>query len=114
MRTTMRSILFAAATTALAGCATAPPNASCAIPGDAVHWRADYCLSESETDDIIAAQPCMDRESLRHFDDSCAAKRYYKRALCEAAVRHELRSGSVEQCVNDAAFVGTTVANGGV
>jgi hypothetical protein len=43
-------------------------------------------MAEIGTDDEIAAMDCIDREVWRPFPDDCAAKRHYKRALCEGAV----------------------------
>ena len=99
---------------ALAACASRPVAEACPIPGEAIHWQADACLFESETDDIIAAQPCMDRGATLRFADACAEKRFYKQRLCEGMVAASLRAGTVAECVADPAFVGRTVRDGGV
>lgn len=39
----------------------------CAISGAAIQWQADYCLMETQTDDLIAAEPCLKREGSRRF-----------------------------------------------
>lgn len=79
-----------------------------------MHWIADYCMSKLETDDEIAASSCINGESLTAFPDKCTAKRYYKRALCELSIARNSRSGSVEDCVQDKSFAGSTVKNKGV
>jgi hypothetical protein len=86
----------------------------CPIAGDKIHWIADFCMAEIGTDDEIAAMDCIDRELRRQFPDDCAAKRHYKRALCEAAVSRRAVAGSLEGCVEDKDFMGATVRNGGV
>jgi len=48
------------------------------------------------------------------FPGSCTAKLYFKRALCELVVARQARSGTVDACVDNPAFSGTTVRNGGV
>lgn len=95
------------------GCATRSAQDVCAVGGEAIQWQADFCLFESETDDIIAAQPCMDRESLAHSKDGCTKKQHYKLALCKLLVERGVRAGSVEGCVNDPSFSGPTVRSGG-
>ena len=85
---------------------------ACPVPGRMEHWRADYCMSEVGTDDIIAAQPCLGREWKRSFRSSCTAKLHYKRRMCELS----LKSGSVrsvEACMKDKLFQGFAVRNGG-
>ena len=93
------------------GCATRPRQ-SCPIPGELIQWQADLCLFETETDDIIAAQPCMDRELTGRTDDDCAQKKRYKLALCRLFVERGVRPGSVDECFNDPAFSGPTVRRG--
>ena len=102
----------AALLAALAGCAGSGGDA-CPIPGEAAQWRADYCLFVSGTDDVIAAQPCMDEQAPLRFRDTCSEKRYYKRSLCTEVVQAGARTGTVQQCFDDPAFSGTTVRDGG-
>ncbi len=92
--------------------ATDPPP--CPIVGDPIHWVADACMAKLETDDEIAASDCINDELQRPFPDDCAAKRHYKRALCELALARETRTGSLESCMADKNFMGSTVENGGV
>jgi hypothetical protein len=93
----------------------AGPDAAgdCPIPGELVQWQADACLLESETDDLIAAEPCLRRESQVSFDSQCAGRRHYKQALCTHAVAHGLHPGPLPRCVDDPRFMGAIVRNGG-
>ncbi|MDZ4251848.1 MAG: hypothetical protein U1A72_04655 [Sulfuritalea sp.] len=90
----------------------APP--ACRIPGMKVHWIADYCMAQLETDDEIAASTCIGDELERAFADGCAAKLHYKRAMCERAIALRYRQGEVDDCLADREFVGATVRRGGV
>jgi hypothetical protein len=94
--------------------AYAADSSACLITGDSIHWIADYCMAKLETDDEIAASDCINDELQRPFPDDCAAKRHYKRALCELAIARETIAGTVESCVADKKFMGSTVENGGV
>ncbi|WP_027716719.1 hypothetical protein [Desulfuromonas sp. TF] len=71
-------------------------------------------MSEIGTDDEIAAMDCISRELQRGFPDDCAAKRHYKRALCEATISRQTFAGTIESCMEDEDFMGSTVRNGGV
>lgn len=102
-----------AATVALTACASPSSPSPCPVPGELLHWQADYCLFETETDDIIAAGPCLERESGHRFRNACGGKLHYKRALCERSVGAGYRPGPVEDCVDDPLFMGPTVRNGG-
>ena len=94
--------------------ALAAPPPACAIPGLALHWIADYCMAQAETDDEIAAGNCIGNEIERSFVDDCAAKLHYKRAMCERAIALRYRQGEVDDCLADRGFVGATVRHGGV
>lgn len=86
----------------------------CAIPGTLIQWQADYCLFAIGTDDLIAAQPCID-EQPRDFADECAGKRHYKRLRCELVVSAGHRAGgTVEACVADPDALGSVVRNDGL
>lgn len=87
---------------------------ACAIEGDRIHWIADYCMAKLQTDDEIAASACIEAASRMAFPDECAARRHYKRALCEMVIANGARSGSVEKCLDDPGFVGPTVEHQGV
>jgi hypothetical protein len=95
------------------GCASASAPLACPIPGDLQHWQADYCMVETETDDIIAAGPCLERESQIRFRSACDGKLHYKQAMCKLALRAGSYSCSVDSCAKDPLFVGRTVRNGG-
>lgn len=98
----------------LAAPAYGQDSAPCPIEGDKIHWIADFCMAEIGTDDEIAAMDCISRELGRPFPDDCAAKRRYKRALCEAAVSRQIFTGTLESCLEDGDFMGSTVRNRGV
>jgi hypothetical protein len=85
---------------------------SCPVPGAMEHWRADYCMSQVGTDDVLAAQPCLEKEQTLLFRSACTAKLHYKRKMCELSVRASGK-GSVDVCVKDPLFQGRTVRNGG-
>lgn len=95
------------------GGASASPPITCPIPGDLLHWQADYCMAEIGTDDIIAATPCLERESQIRFRSACNGKLHYKQAMCKLSVGAGSYSGSLDSCVKDPLFIGPTVRNGG-
>ena len=109
----MKLLLALGIASLASGCVSTSTAASCAIPGEAVQWQADYCLFATGTDDLIAAQPCMDREAKVHFLNACAERQHYKQSLCKLVVEAGSRPGSVEQCMQDIQFSGPTVRNGG-
>ena len=86
----------------------------CEVPGDKVHWIADYCMAKLGTDDEIAAGDCINEELTRRFASDCAAKLHYKKQMCEAAVQRGDFKGGVQACLADRSFAGPTVSNGGV
>jgi hypothetical protein len=86
---------------------------TCPVSGDLEHWRADYCMSEIGTDDVIAAQSCLEKEWKKVFHSACAGKLHYKRLMCEKSVKLA-QSGSVKSCLRDDGFQGPTVRNSGV
>lgn len=79
-----------------------------------IHWIADYCMSQLETDDEIAAGACIGDELDRAFATDCAAKLHYKRAMCERAIFRHYRRDDVDSCIADQGFVGSTVRKNGV
>ena len=111
----------------LAACAPTPPQTraaiadwrsgaadqDCEIPGEAIQWQADYCLLETQTDDIVAAQPCMDRESRTRHGEECARRRYYKREWCRGLAANGTMQRSYAECIADPELVGPTVRGGG-
>ncbi|MHB8909000.1 MAG: hypothetical protein ACYDAA_09015 [Syntrophales bacterium] len=88
--------------------------AACPIEGDLIHWIADDCMARLETDDEIPAMDCIAEELTRPFPDACAAKRHYKRALCERALSRWHTAGDLQNCLDDKSFRGSTVRNRGV
>jgi len=86
----------------------------CPIAGMKIHWIADYCMSQLETDDEIAASACIGDQLDRAFASDCAAKLHYKQALCERAISSRQRQGDLDLCLADRGFVGSTVRKGGV
>jgi hypothetical protein len=107
--------LFGRSVVAIALLAALPVRAAeCRVPGDKMHWIADFCMAQLETDDEIPASACIGKESRKRFTNDCAAKIYYKRQMCRLSVEHKTRKGSVQACEADAAFIGRTVRNRGV
>jgi len=100
------------ATLFLALAAVSPARAGgCPVPGPRIQWLADYCMYKVESDDIVAAYPCMNEEGKRRFGNDCEAKKHYKRQICRIAKEPEQ---SEDECVRDPAFMGPTVRNNGV
>lgn len=88
--------------------------ADCPVPGMAIHWIADYCMSSLETDDEIPAGSCISKESRIAFKNECAAKWHYKKKMCMLAISRATINGSVQNCLADPDFVGPVVRNGGI
>ena len=103
--------LAIAALVLASGVARAAP---CPVPGEAIHWVADWCMARLQTDDEIAASDCIEQEQQLKFKSACLSNLHYKTAMCEILVRAGTRSDTVNQCVQDKTFKGRTVQNGGV
>jgi hypothetical protein len=86
----------------------------CRVPGDRIHWIADFCMAQLETDDEIPASACISGQARKRFANDCAAKIYYKRQMCRLVLERKARKGSVQSCEADSGFIGRTVRNGGV
>lgn len=111
----------------LAGCAPMPtqtreaisdwksgkPDVECEIPGDSSQWQADYCLAASQTDDLVAAQPCIDFERRRSHGEECAARRHYKQDWCRVVTRNGMLAQSMAECIADPDASGPVVKNDG-
>jgi hypothetical protein len=97
---------------AIADWRSGKPDADCEIPGEAIQWQADYCMAALQTDDIVAAEPCMRVESRRSYGEQCARRRHFKQEWCRLVVGHD-RSQSLAQCIADPAQAGATVRNSG-
>lgn len=92
--------------------AAATVDASGECPeGEVVHWIADFCMLVQETDDEIAVSECIAKERATVPKDACHTKRHYKAAMCHRVVARD--GGSVDRCVADRRFMGSTVKNGG-
>lgn len=90
------------------------PEAACSVEGELVHWIADYCMLEAETDDEIAVSQCINKQSRAAFRTTCFARLHFKRAMCTLVVARGTKKGPVEQCMEDPNFMGYTVKNKGV
>ena len=123
----MKRALFAMGLLALlAGCSSTPPEArqaisdwksgkadpDCEIAGDSNQWRADYCLAAMETDDVVAAEPCIEHERQRHHGEECAARRQYKQDWCRLVVRNGALATSYAECIANPELSGPTVKAG--
>jgi len=86
----------------------------CPVKGPRIQWQADYCMWKVESDDIIAADPCMRADGKRHYRNDCEAKLHYKREMCRMAMRNRAIEQSEAQCMKDPSFAGPTVSNNGV
>ena len=84
----------------------------CPVAGPRIQWQADYCMFMVESDDIVAADPCMRADSKRRYRNDCEAKKYYKRQICRRLAK--LTDQSEEECVKDPSVMGPTVSNNGV
>lgn len=88
--------------------------ASCAADGEPVQWVADYCMLQMETDDEVAVSECIEKERKVRFADDCASNLHFKRRMCQLMIRNGTRAGSLDMCIDDRAFKGSTVEAGGV
>lgn len=105
---------FAVAGLALACCLPAQGGEpACPLPGEPVHWIADYCMAEIGTDDEIAASDCIHRQLARKFENACQAKLHFKRMLCRLMLDQGTIQGQIERCLNDPSFQGRTVRQDG-
>jgi hypothetical protein len=96
------SILF------LALAASSPAWAGdCPVPGPRDNWLADYCLFKVESDDIVAASPCMLSEGKRRWRNDCEAKQYYKRQICRRLAAWRVQTE--EECFKDPSVMGPTM-----
>ncbi len=89
------------------------PGSECPVQGELLHWVADWCMLTLGTDDEIAASDCIARELEAASKNACKAKLQFKSAMCTIVIARD-GSGTVERCVADRGFAGSTVRNGGV
>lgn len=112
----MHKLLFAPFfVLAMTTCAIAAPP-KCAVPGEAVHWAADYCMYSAATDDFAnpKVQACFAKQPSFTKASECKAKLNYKRGICDVVVRNGSYKKSAKQCLQDHSFSGPTVRNGGL
>ncbi len=81
----------------------------CEIAGESIQWQADYCLAAMQTDDLVAAQPCMDHESRRRRGEECARRRHYKQEWCRRVVDSGALPRSLAECIADPEQAGSVV-----
>lgn len=98
----------------LASVSLATAATPCLAPGEAVHWRVDYCMLKLETDDEIAVSGCIEEEGRQRFPSSCASNAHFKKQMCELMIENGTRAGTLDRCLEDQTFMGPTVRNGGV
>jgi hypothetical protein len=71
-------------------------------------------MYREETDDLIAATSCIERERVGISErDECATKVRYKAQLCGLHIARGSRDGTIEDCVNDPSFSGKIVGDDG-
>src|SRR6218665_1905642 len=101
---------------ALAASAASADPAKCAIPGEPVHWAADYCMYAAATDDFAHPKvvECFDKQPDVKAANACRVKAKYKTDICAIVVRGGSYKGTVSACVRDKSFSGPTVRNGGL
>jgi hypothetical protein len=99
---------------AIADWRSGKPDNECEIPGTATQWQADYCLAAEQTDDLVAAQPCIDYERRRGHGEECAARRHYKQDWCRLVTRQGARQQSLAECIADPEASGPVVGNDGL
>lgn len=98
---------------AIADWRSGKPDEQCEIPGQSGEWQLDYCLAAMQTDDVVAAQPCLDHERRRHQGEECAARRHYKQDWCRVTVRNGGSGQSLAECLADPEASGPTVRSHG-
>jgi hypothetical protein len=98
---------------AIADWRSGKPDEQCEIPGQSAQWQADYCLAAMQTDDLVAAQPCLDHERRRRNGEECATRRHYKQDWCRVMVHNGALAESMAQCLADPEASGPTVKSDG-
>jgi len=108
----------------LAACAPLPPatheaiadwrsgkaDPDCEIAGHSSQWQADFCLAVTQTDDLIAAEPCLKHERRRpQRTEECALRRYYKQEWCREVTTKGGLPMSFAECIADPAQGGMIV-----
>ncbi len=86
----------------------------CQVKGARVQWLTDYCMYTLDTDDVPEIEACMRDDAKNEYADECAAKIKYKRKMCKIAIDEEQISMSLQECLLDESFMGSTVKNIGI
>jgi len=100
---------------AIADWRSGKPDADCEIAGHSSQWQADFCLAVMQTDDVIAAEPCLEHERRRpRHGEECALRRYYKQEWCREVTRPGGLPISLAECIADPAQAGSVVKAAGL
>ena len=88
----------------------------CEIPGKTMHWIADYCMLQAETDDFLNAtvQTCFEKQKGYTTKDTCENKKKYKMKMCTHLAGLGRYNSNAETCFKDKTFIPPTVKNDGV
>lgn len=91
-------------------------QSACSIPGEPLHWAADYCMYKAATDDFAHPKvaKCFQKQTEPPTRHVCAAKVKYKKEICAVVVKNGSYKGSEKQCLQDKDFAGPTVQKGGL
>jgi len=85
----------------------------CQVKGLKIQWLTDYCMYKLETDDILEIDACMNDDAKNNYKDDCFAKIKYKRKMCKIAIEEEWIKNTVQGCLTDQSFMGSTVKHSG-
>ena len=122
MRSSIGGVIIGSITIIILGLAAYAGNkktASCNIPGEAIHWRADYCLWLNETGDFNAdsVQKCfygkLATDKKQGMSD-CDKKRFYREEICRSMIGMYIFRGSMEKCMKSDETIPATVEKDGV
>jgi hypothetical protein len=88
----------------------------CDIPGKTIHWIADYCMYQAETDDFLdeKVQTCFEKNQGYKVKDTCENKKKYKMKICAHLAGMGYFNGNAEICFKDMEFIPPTVKNDGI
>ena len=88
----------------------------CEIPGKTIHWVADYCMYQAETDDFLdeKVQACFEKNQGYKVKDICENKRKYKMKICAHLSGMGYFNSNAEICFKDIEFLPPTVKNDGI
>jgi hypothetical protein len=88
----------------------------CPIPGKTIHWIADYCMVQAETDDFLdeKVQTCFEKNQGYKVKDTCENKKKYKMKICAHLAGMGHFNGNAATCFKDKEFIPPTVKNNGL